>query len=51
MSKSEVLSALKQSLRDLEDTIISPDELHLLQLKQVIRTKISELEGGDEIAA
>jgi hypothetical protein len=48
---SEVLSALKNSLRDLEGIVIGSDEPRVLELKDTFRKKISELEGEDEKAA
>ena len=40
----ELLQALKESLRHLEDVRVNPDDPDLKALKQNLRAKIAELE-------
>jgi hypothetical protein len=49
ISKPEVLDALKESLRALEGVKVNPEELHIVELKDSIRNKISELEAAADI--
>jgi len=44
-TRSELLDAMKDCLRDLENTkLISPDDLNLIDQKRILRRKIAELE-------
>ena len=46
--KPELLAAMKDCLRDLENVrLISPDDIHIIYQKRVLREKIAELENED----
>jgi hypothetical protein len=52
--KPELLEAMKDCLRDLENTrLISPDDLDIIDEKRILRQQIAVLEKDDdyEIAA
>jgi hypothetical protein len=52
--KPELLDAMKDCLRDLENTrLISPDDLDIIDEKRILRQQIAVLEKDDdyEIAA
>jgi hypothetical protein len=43
--KPELLAAMKDCLRDLENTrLISPDDIDLVNQKRILRQQIAELE-------
>lgn len=47
-SQDEIVEELRESLRCLDNLRLVPhNDLHVLHLKQHMREKIAELEGGD----
>jgi hypothetical protein len=49
--KAELIAAMKQSLRDLEDVkLLSPDDLDIIDQKRILRQNIAELEKEDPAA-
>ena len=48
VSKSELIEAMRESLRNLENTkLLSPDDLDILKSKHDLEAKISKLERQD----
>ena len=48
VSKPELVDAMKECLRDLENTkLISPNDLDIVVEKRILRQKIAELENED----
>ena len=48
VSKSELLEAMRESLRNLENTkLLSPDDLDILKSRHDLEAKISKLERQD----
>ena len=48
VSKPELVDAMKECLRDLENTkLISPNDLDIVVERRILRQKIAELENED----